>query len=83
MPNERSEVQSQATLPQLVEPRPDLGDGAAAIPGDNRGHAIQEVIVAARNLLYRAFDMGVNVNESRGNHAAIGVDHAERGCLWR
>ena len=51
---------------------------AAAITGDDRGHSIQQEVIGPRNLLHRAFDMGMDVDKPGRENAAPGIDRLLR-----
>ena len=48
---------------------------------DQRGHPLPDIVVSGRNLKDAARRVGVNVDESRRQHLAGGVDRSRRGLV--
>src|SRR5690349_9834456 len=77
MPDQRSHVQSDPQFLQLREGGSNVAIRSPAVPGDDRGDTVHQVVVAPIPL-YRAFYVGVNVDET-GRHHSIGrIDRAIR-----
>ena len=78
-PTSERDIDAEAELVELVEPRREVQLGAAAVAGDDGGDAVEQEVVGARIALDVAFDVSVDVDEAGRDDALAGVDGARGG----
>ena len=83
VPDQRTHIDPQPQLLDLLEPRRQVQLRPAAVPRDHRGHAIVQEVVGARIALDVAFHMHMDVDKSRRHDALPCVNRAGGGGVMQ